>query len=324
MIVEQITIKNWRGYREPHTFQFKDGINLLAGRNEAGKSTLFEALTRVLFDRHNSKTEEIRAIQPIDSSLSPEAHVQLRANGRRYRAVKRFLQDPKSALYSDRRGTWELDHEGDEADAQLREILRGEATPRTAARPEHRGLAQALWYLQSDGAIPEKTWSDGVKQGLQGLVQIAARSPAEMAILERVSGSYTEYWTPTGRVASNSELGRLQAELPDLEEQLATLVEKAMLIERHRADLEEIQSSEGEKRAELQKAKDELAESSSRVQQAEDFDRARGQGRGQERGRSEGQRLQEHRSQVGTSRRRSASARRKPSSKSPSPKLRLT
>ncbi|MBK8233908.1 MAG: AAA family ATPase [Candidatus Eisenbacteria bacterium] len=121
MIVEQITIKNWRGYREPHTFQFKDGINLLAGRNEAGKSTLFEALTRVLFDRHNSKTEEIRAIQPIDSSLSPEAHVQLRANGRRYRAVKRFLQDPKSALYSDRRGTWELDHEGDEADAHLRE-----------------------------------------------------------------------------------------------------------------------------------------------------------------------------------------------------------
>lgn len=275
MIIEQITVKNWRGYREPHKFQFQDGINLLAGRNEAGKSTLFEALTRVLFDRHNSKTEEIRAIQPIGSSLGPEAQIQFRANGRRYRAIKRFLQDPKSALYSQRGGSWELDHEGDAADAQLREILRGEATSRTAARPEHRGLAQALWYLQSDGAIPEKTWSDGVKQGLQGLVQLAARSPIETGVLERVSASYDEHWTPTGRVASNSELGRLQAELPELEERLAALLDKAKSIESYRADLEEIQNSQAEKQTELEKAHADLAESSARVQAAEELDRER-------------------------------------------------
>ena len=81
MILEEITVKNWRGYRELHTFRFQQGINLLVGRNEAGKSTLFEALTRALFDRHNSKTEEIRAIQPIASTLGPEVTVQFRANG---------------------------------------------------------------------------------------------------------------------------------------------------------------------------------------------------------------------------------------------------
>jgi len=299
VIIEQITIKNWRGYREPHTFQFEDGINLLAGRNEAGKSTLFEALTRVLFDRHNSKTEEIRAIQPIGSSLGPEATIQFQANGGRYRAVKRFLQEPKSALYSERGGSWELDHEGDEADVRLREILRGEATSRTAARPEHRGLAQALWYLQSDGAIPEKTWSDGVKQGLQGLVQLAARSPIEAGILERVSASYGEHWTPTGRVSSSSELGRLQAELPALEEHLAGLQEKATSIGSHRADLEEIQSSEAEKRKELEKAQAELVESSARVQQAEELDREREMKEwAKKEAEQKAQRLQEHRSQV--------------------------
>jgi len=275
VIIEQLIVKNWRGYREPHTFQFKDGINLLTGRNEAGKSTLFEVLTRVLFDRHNSRTEEIRAIQPIGSSLGPEAQVEFRANGRRYRAVKRFLKDPKSELYSERGGTWEMDHEGDEADARLREILRGEATARTAARPEHRGLAQALWYLQSDVAIPEKTWSDGVKQGLQGLVQLAARSPVEEAVLKRISASYSEHWTPTGRVHSKSELGQLQADLPGLEERLAGLLDKAKSIESHRADLEEIQSSETEKRAELEKAKEEVVALSLRVQMAEELDRER-------------------------------------------------
>lgn len=275
MIIEQISMKNWRGYRERHTFQFKDGINLLAGRNEAGKSTLFEVLTRVLFDRHNSKTEEIRAIQPVGSSLGPEAQVEFRVDGKRYRATKRFLQNPQSALYSDRGGIWELDHEGDAADAKLREILRGEATARTAARPEHRGLAEALWYLQSDGSIPEKSWSDGVKQGLQGLVELAARSPAEAAVLGRASESYREYWTPTGRVASKSELGRLQAELPELEDRLAALLSKAESVESYREDLEEIQSLEADKRIELEKAQTELAELSERIEAAEELEAER-------------------------------------------------
>jgi DNA repair exonuclease SbcCD ATPase subunit len=192
-----------------------------------------------------------------------------------------------------------LDHEGDEADARLCDILRGEATTRTAARPEHRGLAQALWYLQSDGAIPEKSWSDGVKQGLQGLVQLAARSPVETAVLDRVNSSYGEHWTPTGRVASNSELGRLQAELPGLEERLAGLLDKAKSIESHRADLEEIQSSEAEKLTELGKAQTEVAALSARVQEAQELDRER---EVKEWAKNEAvqkaQRLQEHRSQV--------------------------
>jgi len=275
VIIEQITIKNWRGYREPHTFKFQDGINLLVGRNEAGKSTLFESLTRVLFDRHNSKTEEIRAIQPIGSSLGPEAQIQFRANGQRYRAVKRFLQDARSELYSERDGAWELDHEGDAADAQLREILRGEATSRTAARPEHRGLAQALWYLQSDGAIPDKAWNDGVKQGLGGLVPLATHSPIETAVLERVRASYSEHWTPTGRIVVSSDLARLQSELPKLEDHLAELLEKAKSVESYRSDLEEIQGSEAEKRSELENAKAELAASSERVQASEAYERDR-------------------------------------------------
>ena len=148
MILEEITVKNWRGFREPHRFRFEDGINLVVGRNEAGKSTLFEALTRTLFDRHNSKAEEIRAMQPLCSSLGPEVMIHFRAGGVRFKVVKRFLQDPRSELYSERDGRWELNCEGDASDNRLREILSGEGTSRTAARPEHRGLAEALWYLQ--------------------------------------------------------------------------------------------------------------------------------------------------------------------------------
>jgi DNA repair exonuclease SbcCD ATPase subunit len=273
VILEEISVKNWRGYREPHTFRFQQGINLLVGRNEGGKSTLFEALTRALFDRHNSKTEEIRAIQPIASSLGPEVKVQFRANSTRYKVEKRFLQDPESRLFSEREGRWELDHEGDQSDTCLLEVLRGEATARTAARSEHRGLAQALWYLQTDGAIPEKTWNDGVKQGLQGLVQVAARPPHEKAILERLEEAYDEHWTPTGRIASDSDLGRLQAEMPALDENLSNLRGKAQVVEGYRGDQEEFQSLETQKRIEHEKARNDLAESSELVLAAEALER---------------------------------------------------
>ena len=268
MTLEEITLRNWRAYREAHVFRFQEGVNLLVGRNEAGKSTLFEALTRALFDRHTSKTEEIRALQPLGSSLGAEVSVLFRSDNTRCKVVKRFLQDPKSEFYSERGGQWELDHEGDQADAHLRDVLRGEATARTAARPEHRGLAQALWYLQSDSAIPEKAWNDGVNEGLQGLVQIATTSPHERAILEAVKHAYQEYWTPTGRIATASELGRLRAEAPELEEDLAKLQDQARVVEGYRTDLEEFRKEEAQKRLELTKSSNELAKLAERVAEA--------------------------------------------------------
>ncbi len=269
MILEEITIKNWRGYREPHTFQFQNGINLVVGRNEVGKSTIFEAMTRALFDRFNSKTEEIRAIQPMGSSLGPEVSVRFRVDGKKYKVVKRFLQDPKSELFLERQGKWELDHEGDAADSKLRDILRGEGTTRTAARPEHRGLAQALWYLQSDGSIPEKEWNEGVKHGLQGLVQETTRSPQERLVLHKLETAYSQYWTPTGRIVANSELGRLQEGIPGVEETLSHLQEKARTVDGYRGDLEEFHEMANQKKRELVQATKELSELQEQVSAAE-------------------------------------------------------
>lgn len=257
MILEELTIRSWRGYRESHGFRFEEGFNLIVGRNEAGKSTLFEALTRVLFDRHTAKTEEIRRIQPLGSSLGHEAALVFRADGRRYQVVKRFLQRPICELYSDRRGLWERDHEGDRADAELRAILRGEAAGR-AAKPEHRGLAQALWYLQREDPLPERAWTEGIKQGLSGLVQLVAKSPEEDRIVRLIEDAYATYYTPTGRLASASELERLQQEIPKVEGQLSDLRARTEAVERLRSDLEDLTERKAEKGARMQDAHSEL------------------------------------------------------------------
>ena len=75
MILEELKLKSWRGFRRQTTFRFTEGLNLLVGPNEAGKSTLFEAIVRSLFDRHTARSAELSVIQPRGSSLGPEAEL---------------------------------------------------------------------------------------------------------------------------------------------------------------------------------------------------------------------------------------------------------
>jgi len=260
MIVEEITIRNWRSYREPHTFRFEKGFNLLVGRNEAGKSTLFEAFTRVLFDRHNSRTEEIRQIQPLGSSLGPEATIVFWENGSKYKVRKQFLQTPAAEFFTWRNDRWELDHEGDAADNAAREILRGEISPRTAAKPEHRGLSQALWYLQDDTPLPKDTWAESVKEGLSGFVSLVVRSPDEDRILKKIEDEYGSFYTPKAknRVKAGSQLDQLQKAIPGIETELQALYKRDQGVEEHRRELEEFAEQQRLKAEALKTARTEV------------------------------------------------------------------
>jgi len=260
VIIEEITIRNWRSYREPHTFRFDEGFNLLVGRNEAGKSTLFEAFTRVLFDRHTSTAEKIRQIQPLGSSLGPEATIFFQANGNRYKVWKRFLKTPASEFFTWRGDRWELDHEGDAADNAVREILRGE-TPPGASQTKHRGLCQALWYLQDDAPLPEGAWAEGVNEGLSGIVSLAVKSPEEDQILKKIEKVYSAIYTSkNGEVRSKSDLALLQKEIQDIEEELQTLHERARRAEALRLELESFAGQQQMKDAALKAAHAEVAD----------------------------------------------------------------
>lgn len=260
MIIEEISIKNWRGYRDLHTFQFNEGFNLLVGRNESGKSTIFEAFTRVLFDRHNSQAEAIRQIQPICSTLGPEATIIFKFEGKRYKIFKRFLQQPTSELYTYRKGKWECDHQGDKADNTILNILHGGLPTRTPSKAEHRGMCQALWYLQMDDPLPKSAWTEGVKKGLSGIIDLVARSPLEDDIIQVINNEYKIYYTPTGRISSSSELRSVQDEIQLIEDKLKQLYAKAEKIEGFRADLEEFYVDKNLKKKEIDGSQRELDE----------------------------------------------------------------
>jgi len=258
MIIETLSLKNWRGYRELHSFSFDKGFNLVVGRNEAGKSTLFEALTRVMFDRYSSKAEEIRKIQPLNSSLGPEVELIFFDHEHRYKIKKRFLQQSICEFYTERNGQWDRDHEGDKADLAIQKILNG-SSPTRAAQPENRGLAQALWYLQKEESLPKRMWAEGIKQNLSGIIEFIASRPEEEVIEKEINDLYETYFTSqSGKIKSNSELADIQKEILKLKDARDSLHEKASNVEALRSELEAFFEQEKDKQQHLKIAKDEL------------------------------------------------------------------
>ena len=63
-----------------------DGLNLLVGPNEMGKSTLFAALQAVLFERHRSQAQAVRSFQPAGhEGAAPQVALEFTLEGGRYR-----------------------------------------------------------------------------------------------------------------------------------------------------------------------------------------------------------------------------------------------
>ena len=70
---------------------FGDGLNVFAEPNEAGKSTLFDALFALVFCKHRSSAKEIKRLQPY-SGGGPLISADFEWEGGLYRVEKRFLK----------------------------------------------------------------------------------------------------------------------------------------------------------------------------------------------------------------------------------------
>ena len=79
---------------------FSSGVNLLAGPNELGKSTLFQALEAAFLMRHATSGAALEALRPRRGG-EPLVEVDFETGGRAYRIRKQFGRG-KGAILSDR------------------------------------------------------------------------------------------------------------------------------------------------------------------------------------------------------------------------------
>lgn len=196
MKLQRIRVEQLRQFRQP--FELTDlapGLNLLAGPNEAGKSTLVQAIRAAFFERHRSTS--VNDLLPWgEPTAGPSVEIDFEWAGTHYRLAKRFLHRKRCHLQL---GSKELD--GEEAEQHLAELLGFQFPGRGASKPEHWGIPGLLWIEQGsaqDMTAPLVHAGDHLRQALQQSVTEVASSQGD-AVIAQVRSEREVLLTATGK-----------------------------------------------------------------------------------------------------------------------------
>ncbi len=164
MKIRSLELENFRKFAGPiRVAGFADGINVLCGPQEFGKSTILAAIRGLLFQRYRSKVEEVRNMQPLGSAVAPVLAMEFDLAEGRYRIEKRFLHREhyaRLALPDGRR------LEGDAAEEELQRRL-GFAEPgKQGSNVATPGIWGALW-VPTRASFMQPDMPDGARRTFQ-------------------------------------------------------------------------------------------------------------------------------------------------------------
>ena len=145
MKIRSIAVNQFKKFTSPMCLdEIGDGLNVVVGPNEMGKSTLLDALRAALFEKYSSKAQPITALQNDRNKAAPVVDLEFEVDDGIYRIRKRFVKKPYARLFCpDGRKL-----EGDEAEDSLRNLLGFDEPGKTGAKPETLGMWNVLWVQQ--------------------------------------------------------------------------------------------------------------------------------------------------------------------------------
>lgn len=246
MRLRALRLSEVRQFRKPMSVEgFGDGLNVLSGPNEHGKSTLVRALDALLTIKYNANNDQIRDLQP-NSGGAPLIEAEFEADGRLWRLRKQFLSgklaslldvntgallrnaDAEARLAALTSGALPFDRFGllwvrqgmfapaRDADGSLAALLASEVDTvalDARARAMHARVRDELSELQSDKTRKPRGQllacmkaRDDAKKRLER-AEILSRSQAERLVdLARLSNERTELMAPSAVAARQDAL----------------------------------------------------------------------------------------------------------------------
>ena len=161
MKLRSIAVNQFKKFTVPMRLDgIEDGLNVVVGPNEMGKSTLLDALRAALFEKYSSKAKPIVALQNDRNQAGPVVELAFELDDGVYQVTKRFVKKPYARLSCPDGRTLE----GDAAEDTLRSLLSFDEPGKTGAKAETLGMWNVLWVQQgqSFGALdlPESARSN--------------------------------------------------------------------------------------------------------------------------------------------------------------------
>ncbi|MHC4223051.1 MAG: AAA family ATPase, partial [Planctomycetota bacterium] len=237
MKILRLRLENYRGIDACELRFATQGVTVVEGPNEIGKSSLAEALD-VLFDELDSTTKRsVKAIQPVDRDVGTLIEVDVETGPYAFTYLKRFFKEKGTEL---------------KVTAPRPENLRGrEAHDRVRAILQET-IDEHLWRglrVQQGSAVAQAEGLHRAPTLLRALDRSAGTTQAserELGLFETVHEEYLRYFTEGGKERKDLREAReaeddAAAAVRRLTEELVALerdVERSAQLEREVADLE--------------------------------------------------------------------------------------
>jgi len=230
MQLKAISVCNFRKFIDPVMITgLLPGINIIAGDNEDGKSTLVQAVKAAFYTKHS--TSSTQAFQPYNSAALPEVEVEFHLDGTPYKLRKSFGKKGVAELR-----TASSVFNGSEAEEKLHQLLSlgGEKTR------ENTSIWNVLWVEQGTAFLSPQIGEVGrrtLSTALEGELGRIVSGDEGQQLLRKINDLYLQWYTPkSGAHAANSEFKKAEKELAELTEQHGRLQDEFAL---YRSTLEE-------------------------------------------------------------------------------------
>ena len=219
MRIHRIRLKNFCGVVESEARFAPQGITIVEGPNEVGKSTLFQALDMLLDYRDDSKSEVVRAAKPVNRDVGAEVEADLEIGNYNLTYFKRFHRDRETRL-TIRTPTPES-ITGREAHDRVQQVLDGSLDA---------ALWKALRIVQGERVgLPDLKGQPALAQALDHAAGEVRAGDREEALADAARAEYLRYWTDKGN-EKEVPLGKARAAAirangtaQDLRQKLASL-----------------------------------------------------------------------------------------------------
>lgn len=199
-----------------------DGITVLSEPNEFGKSTFFDAIHAVFFERHGSRNAAIKALQP-HAGGAPEVAVEVDLHEGRFRIAKRWLARPQAQVLD---AAGRLIAQADEAEAWIDRLMGGGL----AGPSGLLWVRQGLMGLESDDKKDRErdlSARRDLMSSVAGEIDMMTGGRRMDAVIDRVAEALARLATDGGRPKAGGEWKRALDEAAALATEEAQLRPKA-------------------------------------------------------------------------------------------------
>ncbi|MYJ81288.1 MAG: AAA family ATPase [Acidimicrobiaceae bacterium] len=217
MRLHRVRLCNYRGVADCEVELPAQGITVIEGPNEVGKTSMLEGLDLVLTKMDSSGRRQVKSAQPVGRDVGPEVEIEMSTGQYRFIYRKRWLRRSETVLNvltpQPEQLTGRAAHE--RVDEILAETLDGD-------------LWEALWIEQ--GA---ELWLPGFDvPSLVAALDTAATgqdaADEDDDLWSRICEEHERYWTATGRpkrdrTARQAEVEGAQSEVSELTDQIDSI-----------------------------------------------------------------------------------------------------